>query len=128
MALKEKKFFTKLSQYFDDKKIPFNYDIEDMKLDFELFFEKNKYIIYPYISYSNGICSININISQNNIKNYNYDLLNKLNKESLYFKGYLLDNGLLCLEYRFIINEIDNIVFDKIIESIYMIEDLINDL
>ncbi len=128
MALKEKKFFNKLSQYFENKNIPFNNDIENMKLDFELFFENKKYIIYPYISYSNGLCSININISENNVKNYNYDLLNRFNKESLYFKGYLLDTGLICLEYRFIVNELDNIVFDKIIDSIYALEDLINDL
>lgn len=128
MALKEKKFFNKLCQYFENKGIPYNYDLENSKLNFELYFGKNRFIIYPYISFIDGLCSININISENNIKGYNYDLLNRFNQESLFFKGYLLNSGIVCLEYRFILNEIDNLVFDKLLDSLSNLEELINTL
>ena len=128
MAWSKKKILARLGQYLENKKIPFEYDEENLKLQLELYFEKLSYMLYPYISIEENLCSININISQPYLKGYNYEKMNDFNKESKFFKAFITEEGIVVLEYRFILNEIDGETFDTIIDSLYAVEGLIDTL
>ncbi|MDE7095294.1 MAG: YbjN domain-containing protein, partial [Anaeroplasmataceae bacterium] len=75
-----------------------------------------------------NLCSININISQSSLKAFNYEKMNAFNKESKFFKAYITEDGIVVLEYRFILNEIDGETLDAIIDSLYAAEGLIDTL
>ncbi len=72
MAWNKKKLLSKISLYFDNKNISYEIE-EDSILKLELYFKEAEYVLYPYITIDQSICSFNINISKNVIKGYNYE-------------------------------------------------------
>ncbi|MDE6660217.1 MAG: YbjN domain-containing protein [Anaeroplasmataceae bacterium] len=128
MAWGRKKILARLGQYLENKRIPFEYDEENLKLQLELYFEKLSYMLYPYISIEDNLCSLNINVSEHSLKGFNYEKMNAFNRKSKFFKAFITEEGIVSLEYRFILNEIDGEAFDAIIDSLYAVEELIDTL
>lgn len=121
MAWNKKKLLSRISAYFDDKNI--SYDIEeDSIIKLELYFKESGYILYPYITLEDMICSININVSKQNLKGFAYDKLNLFNQKSKFFKAFVMEDGVVVLEYRFFLNDMDVDLFDTLIDSLYMLE------
>ncbi|MDE7162134.1 MAG: YbjN domain-containing protein, partial [Anaeroplasmataceae bacterium] len=79
-------------------------------------------MLYPYVSIEAGVCSMNVNIAKCGLKGFNYEKLNEFNRKSKFFKCFLTEEGILTLEYRFLLDEINSTVFDSIIESLYLLE------
>ena len=44
------------------------------------------------------------------------------------FKAFILESGIVVLEYRFILNEMDFFLFDSILDSLYLLENDIETL
>ena len=127
MAWNKKKLLAKISLYFDNKNISYEIE-EDSILKLELYFKESEYVLYPYITIDQSICSFNINISKNVIKGYNYEKINLFNQKSKFFKAFILESGIVVLEYRFILNEMDSFLFDSILDSLYLLENDIETL
>ncbi len=119
MAWNKKKLLSKISLYFDNKNISYEIE-EDSILKLELYFKEAEYVLYPYITIDQSICSFNINISKNVIKGYNYEKINLFNQKSKFFKAFILESGIVVLEYPFL--------FDSILDSLYLLENDIETL
>lgn len=128
LAWNKKKILARLGQYLENKEIPFEYDEMNLKIKLDLYFKNLSYMLYPYISVEDGICSINVNVSEHSLKNYDYETLNEFNKTSRFFKAFLTEEGIVSLEYRFILNEVDADVLDAILDSLYATESIIDTL
>lgn len=128
MAWNRKKILARLGQYLENKKIPFEYDEENLKIKMELYFANGGYMLYPYVTIEESLCSIDINVSEHSIKGFSYEKINEFNRESKFFKAFLTEEGILSLEYRFILNEMDGTIFDSILDSLYVSEALIDTL
>ncbi|MDE6656620.1 MAG: YbjN domain-containing protein [Anaeroplasmataceae bacterium] len=128
MAWSRKKILARLGQYLENKQIPFEYDEEEYRIKLDLFFNNLGYMLYPYITIEDSLCSININVSEHSLKGFNYERMNGFNKISKFFKAFLTEEGIVCLEYRFIMNELDSYTFDKILDSLYAVEAIIDTL
>ena len=122
MAWNKKKMFARFVQYLDSKQIPYEIDEENAVVKMDLFFKERGYMLYPYVRIEAGICSVDINVSKNSLKSFNYEKLNQFNIKSKFFKGFLTEEGILTLEYRFLLDEIDSTVFDSLWDSLYQIE------
>lgn len=128
MAWNRKKILARLGQYLENKKIPFEYDEENLKIKMELYFANSSYMLYPYITIEDNLCSIDINVSEHSFKGFSYEKINEFNRESKFFKAFMTEEGIVSLEYRFILDEIDGVVFDSIIDSLYASEAFIDAL
>ncbi|MCM1131449.1 MAG: YbjN domain-containing protein [Roseburia sp.] len=128
MAWNRKKILARLGQYLENKKIPFEYDEENLKIKLELYFANSSYMLYPYITIEDTLCSININVSEHTYKGFNFEKINEFNRKSIFFKAFMTEEGIVSLEYRFILDEIDGVVLDSIIDSLYASETLIDTL
>ncbi|MDE6240816.1 MAG: YbjN domain-containing protein [Anaeroplasmataceae bacterium] len=126
MAWSRKKFLARLGQYLESKQIPFEYDEENLRIQMELYFKNLSYMLYPYITIEENLCSININVIEHSVKGFNYERLNDFNKQSKFFKAFLTEEGIVSLEYRCILNEIDPLALDTIFDSLYAVETLID--
>lgn len=128
MAWSRKKILAKLSQYFEGKQIPYEILEEEKQIKIDLFFKTYGFMLYPYITITDQICSIDINVSESSSKGFSFDKINTFNKQSKFFKAFLSDEGIVTLEYRFIQNEIHFEVLDTIFDSLYGAEPLIDAL
>ncbi|MCM1557178.1 MAG: YbjN domain-containing protein [Anaeroplasma bactoclasticum] len=128
MAWNRKKILARLGQYLENKKIPFEYDEENLKIKLELYFANSSYMLYPYITIEDTLCSIDINVSEHTYKGFNFEKINEFNRKSIFFKAFMTEEGIVSLEYRFILDEIDGVVLDSIIDSLYASEALIDTL
>lgn len=128
MAWSKKKILARLGQYLENKQIPLEYDEENLKIKIELYFKNLSYMLYPYITIEDYLCSINMNISEHTLKNFNYEKINEFNKQSKFFKAFITEAGIVSLEYRFVLNEIDSNALDIILDSLYATEALIDTL
>lgn len=128
MAWSKKKILARLGQYLENKQIPLEYDEENLKIKIELYFKNLSYMLYPYITIEDYLCSINMNISEHTLKNFNYEKINEFNKQSKFFKAFITEEGIVSLEYRFVLNEIDSNALDIILDSLYATEALIDTL
>ncbi|MDE5546455.1 MAG: YbjN domain-containing protein [Anaeroplasmataceae bacterium] len=126
MAWGRKKILARLGQYLENKQIPFEYDEENLKIKMELYFSNLSYMLYPYITIEDNLCSMNINVVEHPIKGFNYERINDFNKQSKFFKAYLTEEGIVSLEYRCILNEIEAETLDAIFDSLYAVETLID--
>ena len=126
MAWSRKKILARLGQYLESKQIPFEYDEENLRIQMELYFKNLSYMLYPYITIEENLCSININVIEHSVKGFNYEKLNDFNKQSKLFKAFLTEEGIVSLEYRCILNEIDHLALDTIFDSLYAVETLID--
>ncbi|MDE7384508.1 MAG: YbjN domain-containing protein, partial [Anaeroplasmataceae bacterium] len=104
----------------------FEYDEENLKIKMELYFSNLSYMLYPYITIEDNLCSMNINVAEHPIKGFNYERINDFNKQSKFFKAYLTEEGIVSLEYRCILNEIEAETLDAIFDSLYAVETLID--
>lgn len=127
MAWSRKKIVMKVTQYLEHKHISYDID-EDFRIRLELFFKEHSFMIYPYMTIENQICSINVNVSEQSLKGLNYEKLNTFNVQSKFFKAYISSEGVIVLEYRFIIQEVDSVVLDAILDSLYVVEEYIDRL
>lgn len=127
MAWNQKKLLARFVQYLENKKIPFEVDEEALIIKMDLCFMNRGFMLYPYVKIEAGICSIDVNVSKAT-KGFDLDILNELNQKSKFFKAFLTEENIITLEYRFVINEIDSIVFDAIIDSLYMLEEDLDNL
>lgn len=126
MAWGKKKIIVKMLQYFENKNIVYTYDEDKALIQVELYFKEKEYMLYPYITMNESICSININIAERPMKSYSLEQLNHFNQESKFFKAYLSSAGVVVLEYRFIFQEMDSSVLDAIFDGLYSLENEID--
>lgn len=118
----KKKESNKLEDFFKSNNINYQISDDNKQIKFELLFKKNNYILYPYLTLDENIISFNVNINKVNPKNYNLISLNNFNLKSKFFKVYLLDSGLIVLEYRFYDYDAINIL-NELIDSLYSLEE-----
>lgn len=118
----KKKESNKLEDFFKSNNINYQISDDNKQIKFELLFKKNNYILYPYLTLDENIISFNVNINKVNPKNYNLISLNNFNLKSKFFKVYLLDSGLIVLEYRFYDYDTINIL-NELIDSLYSLEE-----
>lgn len=130
MALwSKKKISSKITKYFDDKQI--SYVVEEQNntvIKFDLCFVNEGFILYPYITIdeANSIISFNVNVAECNLKN-NYNIINQINQNSIYLKSFIQDE-ILVLEYRLKIVDDVKIVLDSIINDLYSLEKILENM
>ena len=130
MALwSKKKISSKITKYFDDKQI--SYVVEEQNntvIKFDLCFINEGFILYPYITIdeANSIISFNVNVAECNLKN-NYNTINQINQNSVYLKSFIQDE-ILVLEYRLKIVDDVKIVLDSIINDLYSLEKILENM
>lgn len=130
MALwSKKKISSKITKYFDDKQI--SYVVEEQNntvIKFDLCFVNEGFILYPYITIdeANSIISFNVNVAECNLKN-NYNTINQINQNSVYLKSFIQDE-ILVLEYRLKIVDDVKIVLDSIINDLYSLEKILENM
>lgn len=130
MALwSKKKISSKITKYFDDKQI--SYVVEEQNntvIKFDLCFVNEGFILYPYITIdeANSIISFNVNVAECNLKN-NYNIINQINQNSVYLKSFIQDE-ILVLEYRLKIVDDVKIVLDSIINDLYSLEKILENM
>ena len=106
------------------------YEIENgdnTKIKLQLCIPEKNIMIYPYITLDNGIVSVNINVNKQSLKNYDYSKLNDFNIKSKFFKAYILDNGVIVLEYRFNDETKLNSYLKLLIDSLYSLQNEIDE-
>ena len=106
------------------------YEIENgdnTKIKLQLCIPEKNIMIYPYITIDNGIVSVNINVNKQSLKNYDYSKLNDFNIKSKFFKAYILDNGVIVLEYRFNDETKLNSYLKILIDSLYSLQNEIDE-
>lgn len=106
------------------------YEIENgdnTKIKLQLCIPEKNIMIYPYITIDNGIVSVNINVNKQSLKNYDYSKLNDFNIKSKFFKAYILDNGVIVLEYRFNDETKLNSYLKLLIDSLYSLQNEIDE-
>ncbi len=121
MAWSKKKILAKIGSYFENKHIPYKIK-DDSMIELEFYFKEKGYILYPYLTINPSLCSVDINISKHSLKNFNYEFLNEFNQKSKFFKAFINEEGVVVMEYRFFLNDLDIGAFDAWIESVYMLE------
>ena len=127
----KKKTGTKITNYLKEKNI--SYQIEETiktVIKFELCFTEKGFMLYPYITLDENkdLITFNVNVSQLNPKNNMFNIVNDINKKSIYLKAYVSEDNILVLEYRF--NVIDDVTsaFDSIISDLFSLENIISEL
>lgn len=126
----KKKVGTKIINYLKEKDI--SYQLEEQGLTvikFELCFIESGFILYPYVSIddSTDLVSFNINVSQINIKNA-FNMVNEINKKSLFLKAYIADDSILVLEYRFKAVDDVSVILESIIKNVFSLENILENL
>ena len=131
MALwSKKKVGTKILNYLKDKKISYQIDEQALTvIKFELCFVESGFILYPYITVdeSSDLVTFNVNVSQVNMKNA-FNIVNEINKKSLFFKSYIADDSILVLEYRFKAIDDVSIALEAIINNLFSLENILEKL
>ncbi|MDE7264205.1 MAG: YbjN domain-containing protein [Anaeroplasmataceae bacterium] len=128
MAWGRKKLIVKMLQYFENKNIVYTYEEDKALIQVELYFKGKEYMLYPYITMDDSLCSININIAEHTLKGFSYERMNQFNQESKFFKAYISSMGIIVLEYRFIFQEMDSFVLDTLLDSLFALESEIDGL
>ncbi len=125
----KKRLDDKLIQYFNDKGISYEIETEEaQRFKFELCFQEGGFILYPYITVDEELISFNVNVSQPGLKGFNYEKLNGFNAQSKFFKAYLTDTGIICLEYRFLNTEGISLILDSLVDSLFALTKEIDQL
>lgn len=132
MALwSKKKVGTKIINYLKEKNISYQIDEQSSTIiKFELCFTDSGFILYPYISVDeiNSLVTFNVNVSQINVKNNGYNVLNEINKKSIFLKAYITDDSILVLEYRFKVIDDISITLEGIINNVFSLENILEKL
>ena len=132
MALwSKKKVGTKIINYLKEKNISYQIDEQNSTIiKFELCFTDSGFILYPYISVdeTNSLVTFNVNVSQINVKNNGYNVLNEINKKSIFLKAYITDDSILVLEYRFKVIDDISITLEGIFNNLFSLENIIEKL
>ena len=132
MALwSKKKVGTKIINYLKEKNISYQIDEQSSTIiKFELCFTDSGFILYPYISVdeTNSLVTFNVNVSQINVKNNGYNVLNEINKKSIFLKAYITDDSILVLEYRFKVIDDISITLEGIFNNLFSLENIIEKL
>ena len=132
MALwSKKKVGTKIINYLKEKNISYQIDEQSSTIiKFELCFTDSGFILYPYISVDeiNSLVKFNVNVSQINVKNNGYNVLNEINKKSIFLKAYITDDSILVLEYRFKVIDDISITLEGIFNNLFSLENIIEKL
>lgn len=132
MALwSKKKVGTKIINYLKEKNISYQIDEQSSTIiKFELCFTDSGFILYPYISVdeTNSLVTFNVNVSQINVKNNGYSVLNEINKKSIFLKAYITDDSILVLEYRFKVIDDISITLEGIFNNLFSLENIIEKL
>lgn len=132
MALwSKKKVGTKIINYLKEKNISYQIDEQSSTIiKFELCFTDSGFILYPYISVDeiNSLVTFNVNVSQINVKNNGYNVLNEINKKSIFLKAYITDDSILVLEYRFKVIDDISITLEGIFNNLFSLENIIEKL
>lgn len=121
MAFWSKKRSNKIYEYFDKRGITYQKEENDItRIKFDLCFKENNFILYPYLTIEedNNLISFNVNVSSNNLKNYDLSIINDFNIKSNYFKAFITEKGIVVLEYRFFSSDDLFKILDELIESL----------
>ena len=118
MAWNVKKIKSKMNDFFKSRKL--NYSLEEdkcLKFKFEVCLNEAGFMLYPYITITNDdIVSFNANVSCYADKAFDYSVLNNFNLKSKLFKSVYTKEGLVILDYKFLLN-------DELIENIELLVD-----
>ena len=132
MALwSKKKVGSKITSYLKEKNISFQIEESNTtNIKFELCFTESGFILYPYITVdeSKNIISFNVNVSQINVKNNGFSILNEINKMSMFLKAYITDESILVLEYRFKVSDDVSETLNCIMNDLFSLENTIDKL
>lgn len=124
----KKKGNSKLMHYFATKGIACEeVEGEKEKLTFSLAFKERDYMLHPYITIENNLVSMNVNVVQSSVKNYDLFKLNTFNLNSNFFKAFITEEGIVTLEYKFLDQNIENML-DLLLDALYQLEEEIDSL
>lgn len=124
----KKKSDSKILSYFIEYNIPYEIVSEEaMRIRFELCLADKQIMIYPYITAEEDFISFNVNITEHSIKGFDYEVLNRFNMKSKYFKAFITETGIIILEYRFLYGN-ENEIISKLIDSLFALQDDIDAL
>lgn len=124
----KKKSDSKILSYFIEHNIPYEIVSEEaMRIRFELCLADKQIMIYPYITAEEDFISFNVNITEHSIKGFDYEVLNRFNMKSKYFKAFITETGIIILEYRFLYGN-ENEIISKLIDSLFALQDDIDAL
>ena len=124
----KKKTDSKITSYLKEKNI--SYQVDGSNIKFELCFTDGGFILYPYITVDNtkDLISFNVNVTQINVKHNGYNIINEINKNTLFLKAYVAEDSVLVLEYRFIDSDDVSSVLNNIMNDIFSLENIISKL